>query len=138
MVWRRRESIVNKFQIKRVRNTPKLKGIKEGKLVGFYTQRERKARITKFKRKIGKWLITHTKRRNLIGRSEVARLKTRYDGKFWSSNANNSEASKVNPGSRILSDEEIIRRNQELSMYEAQGDLNMIVHLAIDSFQITQ
>ena len=114
------------------------KGIKHGKIVGLYTQRERKARISKYKAKLAKWIQAHYKKRYLVGRSESARVKARFDGRFWSPCFVNSDLAKVNPGSRILSDSEVILRNNQLKMYQAQKDYNMIVEIAVDGLPINQ
>jgi len=72
----------------------------EGRIVGFYTQRERTHKIAKYKQKLQKW-----KKQNknaFSGRSRVAKKKLRYFGRFIK-----SEDFK----NKVLSDEQIIKNN---------------------------
>lgn len=103
----------------------------EGAAIGFYTQRERMAKIRKYKLKLKN--VSPTKK--LIGRSRVARVKGRHNGRFCSK----LELSKITEKSKfiddgfygIMSDEEIIIRNSEIDLYTSVGDMNNLVRYAI-------
>ena len=104
---------------------------KEGRLVGFYTQRERKQKIRKFKVKIQRWKKKNKYRRVLIGRSQVARLKARLDGKFRTADCKDPTVSQTGFTNGIFSDYEVIRRNKELELFQADKDFNKIVDFAV-------
>lgn len=106
-------------------------GTKEGRLVGFYTQRERKQKIRKFKVKIQRWKKKNKYRRVLIGRSQVARLKARLDGKFRTADCKDPTVSQTGFTNGIFSDYEVIRRNKELELFQADKDFNKIVDFAV-------
>lgn len=107
--------------------TPQRK--REGRIVGFYTQKERRSKIRKYKRKIHEWVRKFGKSRNTCSRSQIARLKARVDGKFLKKSQAGAEENEVKG---LLSDAQVVQRNRLMEMYEDQGDLNEIVGLALE------
>lgn len=109
----------------------RLKGLHEGRMVGFYTQKERQRKINKYKQKVKRWALRTRGKRNLIGRSQVARLKIRVDGKFCPAGSKGVSVSHTGYTNGLIPDYEVIKRNKELAKYAAEGDINNFVGLAI-------
>jgi hypothetical protein len=103
---------------------------KEGRVVGFYTQKERKSRILKYKRKIANWKKNNKGFGRFIGRSHVARTKVRIFGKFLPSGHEGQSTSKTGFLNGVISDQEAIQRNQLLDYYISIGDIEGIVGIA--------
>ena len=95
-----------------------IKTIHEGRLIGIYTQRERSLKIKKYREKVNRWRYTNKDTFN--GRSRVAKAKLRYFGRFIK-----SEDFKE----KIVSDDQIIKNNQEIEHVTEKGDYNMLVNL---------
>lgn len=90
----------------------------QGRIVGMYTQKEREAKIRKYKSKLQRW-----KQRNknaFNGRSRVAKKKLRYFGRFIK-----SEDFK----DKMLSDNQIIKNNLQIEATKAKGDYNELVKM---------
>jgi hypothetical protein len=103
---------------------------KEGRVIGFYTQKERKSRILKYKRKIANWKKNSKGFGRFIGRSHVARTKDRIYGKFLPSGHEGQPTSKTGFLNGVISDQEAIQRNQLLDYYISIGDIEGIVGIA--------
>ena len=100
-------------------------------MVGFYTQKERRARIQKYKKKIAKWKKNNKRFGRFLGRSHVARTKVRVFGKFLPSGYEGKSISQTGFLNGVISDEEAIRRNQLLDYYISIGDIEGIVDIAV-------
>lgn len=93
-------------------------GEPQGRLVGMYTQKEREAKIRKYKKKLQRWRQCNKDAFN--GRSRVAKKKLRYFGRFIK-----SEDFK----DKILTDDQIIQNNEEMEDVLLKGDYNKLVDL---------
>lgn len=90
----------------------------EGRVVGFYTQRERSSKIQKYKQKLSKWKKSNKDAFN--GRSRVAKTKLRYFGRFIK-----SEDFK----DKIISDEQILKNNYQIDYVTEKKDYNSLVEI---------
>lgn len=85
----------------------------EGKLVGFYTQRERRNKINHLRNKLLRRKMQRPINKQYEGRSKAARSKPRFWGKFVKSELADKYA---------VDDEEIHKRNVLIDKYV--GELN--------------
>ena len=90
----------------------------EGRIVGFYTQKERSEKILKYKQKLSKWKKSNKDAFN--GRSRVAKTKLRYFGRFIK-----SEDFK----DKIISDEQILKNNYQIDYVTEKKDYNSLVDI---------
>ena len=95
-----------------------IKSEHEGRLVGFYTQKERSIKIEKYKIKLSKWKQCNKDAFN--GRSRVAKKKLRYFGRFIK-----SEDFK----DKLISDEQILKNNYQIDCVTEKGDYNSLVDI---------
>lgn len=90
----------------------------QGRLVGIYTQKERVAKIRKYKQKLQRWKLRNKDAFN--GRSRVAKTKLRYFGRFIKSKEFEE---------KLISDEQIIKNNEELEKVIEKEDYNRLVDI---------
>lgn len=106
------------LEVKKEQNSLKNNSEYEGRLVGFYTQKERVAKIRKYKTKIQRWRLNNKNAFN--GRSRVAKTKLRYFGRF---------IKKDDLNDKILTDDQIIKNNQEIEEVTMRRDFNKLVDI---------
>ncbi|CAI2361066.1 unnamed protein product [Moneuplotes crassus] len=93
---------------------------KEGKLVGFYTQRERRNKIKHLKHKLSKHRRTCPVNKQFKGRSHAARGKTRIRGKFVKSELAEKYA---------VDDKVLHQRNKMIDEYVQKRDYQKAVEV---------
>ena len=98
---------------------------------GFYTKKQIKEKILRYKLKVQKWKKKFNTNRNFFGRSKVARMKVRVDGKFLSSKMQKPGNNGVGYINGLVSDTEVIKRNKAMDYYFSIGDINKVVDIAV-------